>query len=110
MQILEINNNIKNIKAFTFTDWFYKSQGIVLKGHELLTPESSYKSYYNTSEYTNIPFEKYILDDNGSHLSDDDADKKIFGLNYGVISLLSFSTPHIILSNGDFLGVGHINI
>jgi len=122
--IVSIENNKVN-----YIDWFYGESNGKPGGVKFVYSNN------NPSQYL-IKFDKFIIDGKGSYRMPDLADykgsylmkgfnetvyiqsvkkkQKLFGSNYGITPLFSFTTPHIHLNNseyGDFLiGVGHTKI
>lgn len=102
-QIININSD----ESIFYLDWIYKRTGVAFVFH---TTDVQQRNVYQF-----IKFENYILDGEGSYLTNKEDDIKMFGSNYGIMPKFSFSTPHIIINNhpnygNAFLGVGHIKI
>ncbi|ARF09810.1 hypothetical protein Indivirus_3_59 [Indivirus ILV1] len=109
----QINTGSKSIepidefdKLFGLYEPIYEKGGVLIKIGDF--------SNWNMFRDHWIRFDKFIIDGKGSHLTDKKEDIEIFGSNYGIIPLFSFSTPHINYQSkqyGNFLlGVGHIKI
>ena len=102
---------------FIHIDWFYANgkYKYEIPGVYLW---NTIQMHDRINEKTNaiiIPFEKnHIISGLGSYMTGKEEDKEKFGLNYGVIPLLSVGTPHVkynSLKLGDcYIGVGHIKI
>lgn len=95
IQIVKLHDDLNPI----YIDWFYYNKGVVFK--------------QNSNIIRVIPFNNdYVLDGQGSHVTNNENDKQKYKLNYGIMPQFSFGTPHIKINhdNNLLLGVGHIKI
>lgn len=95
-------------------NWFYQ-EGIRMDLHiwnQVKTP--IYEGLKPDLLKKIIPYDKFIIDGGGSYDNNSPNGMKIYGPNYGIMPMFSFTTPHLFLQVPTFgkikLGVGHIKI
>jgi len=104
----QIGNNYGMIKIGTdnylYLDWIYEN-GIKYKKYDRKTKSTIEK----VLPYSDL---QYILDGNGSYDGEENNSIIQNSVNYGIMPLFSFGTPHIIYphSKNTYIGIGHIKI
>ena len=110
---------IKNSDSdnFIYIDWFYANgkYTYTTPGVYLWDVVQMHDKINDITKAIIIPFDNgHIISGLGSYLTEKEEDKSKFGLNYGVVPLLSVGTPHVKYTSSKFgdcyIGVGHIKI